>query len=269
MKNNFNVLTLAELIRAKECGEIPDNVVVVTFDDGYRDFFDIAFPILQEEGVPATLFLTTGFVSGDTWLWPDMLKYALSKTNLTSLVIDGEEHAITHDSDKHELWNLLADRCLQISDDEKNELIGKVFSAAGVERPVTAPPGFEALTWGQVNEMVKHGLDIGSHSVNHPVLTRLSEQRLAMELTESKRVIQQKTDIYTEVFCYPNGTPEDYNDHIKSMMEKAGYCYGVVAFPGVNPLKCAWTLNRYPVNDDMNFFEKSVFGLTYLGMSDR
>ena len=83
-KKHFPLVTLANLAGQIKSGIVEPGQAVITVDDGYRDFYDIAFPVLREEGVPATFFVTTGFIDGQIWLWPDLLEYALSAAQVLS-----------------------------------------------------------------------------------------------------------------------------------------------------------------------------------------
>jgi peptidoglycan/xylan/chitin deacetylase (PgdA/CDA1 family) len=108
IKKDFHPMALDDLVKAGERGTLPDNAVALTFDDGYRDFYEHAFPLLEEMGLPATLFVTTGFVSGELWLWPDQLKYVLENTNQKYLNLSELEASLETAAQRHVAWNLVS-----------------------------------------------------------------------------------------------------------------------------------------------------------------
>src|SRR5262245_59071460 len=81
LEEHYRVVALSELAAQLETGrEIPPGLAVITVDDGYRDFYDLAFPMLRRRGLPATLFVVSGFIDGETWLWTDKLRYLTGQT---------------------------------------------------------------------------------------------------------------------------------------------------------------------------------------------
>lgn len=266
IRRHFNPVSLDALLEAYDADRPIPHAVVITFDDGYEDFYKNAFPILNEEGIPATLFITTGFIDGKLWLWPDQLRFCIensleSRLNLPELKID-----IRSFSDRIDAWNSLGDLCLQMDNAEKFDFINRVASALNVQIPTKAPDAYRGLTWSNVREMVAQGLVIGSHSVSHPILTSLQNDNLVAELRESRDRIMKETGLDVPAFCYPNGQPIDFNDEIKEAVKAAGYRYALAAYPGSSPLSDRWAVNRYPANQSFNLFEKSLYGFTYFGL---
>lgn len=267
IKTNFNPVTLGQLVSQWKQGVVKKNCVVITFDDGYFDFFDFALPALVEEKVPATVFLTTGFVDGDIWLWPDKLRYAINNSDMEKLR-KKSFYGVKLDSltDKNKVWSYLANFCLELPNYEKNNLISSLFNELEVEAPSIIPNSERAVNWDQVSEIIASGIEVGSHSVSHPILKNVDDEQLEFELVESRRKIIAKTGYYPNGFCYPNGMSSDYDERVKAAVIKAGYEYAVSAFPNANPLKDLWSINRYPAQNDLDGFEKNVYGFTRMSM---
>ncbi|WP_323753756.1 polysaccharide deacetylase family protein [Marinobacter sp.] len=265
IKKQFNPLPLSELVALHEQGTVPKNAVVITFDDGYRDFADFAFPIMKDEGVTATLFLTTGFVNGDLWLWPDQLKYLVNrKAHTGNFQLPSLDTHIDLNLSPYEIWSRLADYCMQMSNERKLTFIKKLYSINNIDIPVTPPEKYRPVTWQQVRKMVDDGLEVGCHSYSHPILTSMKEEELKVELLDSKKMIEK--NIYKKVnfFCYPNGQESDTSAAIEALLSKYGYEYGVVAFSGINPLGDIWRIKRYAAPEQLMNFEKVLFGLRYI-----
>ncbi|MEP3560943.1 MAG: polysaccharide deacetylase family protein [Marinobacter sp.] len=264
IKKSFNPISLSKLIELHEQGITPKHAVAVTFDDGYSDFADYAFPILQEEGIPVTLFITTGFVNGDIWLWPDQIRYAVDNTKRKSFEFGEITGLHSPENRKSIIWDNLADHCLSLDNDRKLELIESIYKKLGLDRPRKAPREYSSVTWGQIKSMISYGLEIGSHSRTHPILTKIDEEELIRELVGSRLDIIKNLDIYDMAFCFPNGKEGDYNLRIQKKIESIGYKFAIAAFPSSRPLENRWAVNRYPAGNDFERFRKNVFGVGYL-----
>lgn len=266
IKRELNPISLNTLINAHAENNIPQNAIVVTFDDGYSDFYRYAFPILKEENIPCTLFVTTGFINGDIWLWPDRLRYCIDTSTRDAISIPGQHTKYSLQDNRRQIWNDLADHCLTLSNLEKAEFIDSVEKELAVEPPAFPPKAYEALNWDQVREISDAGIEIGSHSVSHPVMTSLSDDALRYELVQSKAAIEERVGCTVTSFCYPNGQPFDFDERVKSAVDSAGYCVALAAFPGRDTLGDRLAVNRYSGCLSDGMFEKTVFGLSYLGL---
>lgn len=266
IRQHFNPMPLSDLVSSYTCGEATPHAVAVTFDDGYMDFYEYALPVLKEEGIPATVFVSTGFIDGDIWLWPDKLRYCFEHTSEPKLEILGVELPLNTNNERFKAWDLIADYCLLIGNEEKNDLIMTVANLLNIVLPTIPPKRYAGMTWSQVREAVSEGIDVGSHSVTHPRLTSLSKQELFEEVKTSKTRIEEEIGQKVNAFCYPNGQPSDFNDTTKMAIRHAGYDYALAAYPGPNPLGDRWSIKRYSASDSPAIFERMLFGFTYLGM---
>lgn len=268
IRKHFNPLTLKELMKAHEEGRVPKHAVCVTFDDGYADFSDLALPLLKENGVPATLFVTTGFVNGDLWLWPDQIKYIIekrSKEKINTSIFFGDSDVET-DISNHELWKLIANKCIEVSNSDKISLINALAKDLDVSLPKEPPKEYRPLTWEYLRNMDHDGISIGSHSYSHPIMTKLSGEDLRYELEASRDMIISNLGKKPVAFCYPNGQKPDVDDRVKRAVKSAGYEYAVAAYPSRYAIDDKWEVKRYSANRLPDFFEKTVYGYTYLGM---
>lgn len=266
IRNAFNPMSLSDLMQAHDRGEELENAVVVTFDDGYHDFLEYAYPILLEERIPTTLFVTTGFTSGDLWLWPDQLRYALEHSRATSVALPAMNDQLNLQASRLDAWHRVADYCLTLTNHEKLHFMQDLFVRLDVNIPDKPPAQYTPLSWGDIRQMVDSGLEIGSHSISHPILTKLDDDELLAELRKSRLEIETQLGVTPKAFCYPNGQRIDFDSRIQEAVRQAGYEYALAAYPDKRPLGDRWAINRYAVGASRDLFEKTLYGLSYLGM---
>ena len=261
LKEKFGVISLKEYVETMNGGgkERQRNPVILTIDDGYADNYQIAYPVLKKYSVPATIFITTDFVTKREWLWSDKLQYILKSTGKKKFVfgIDGEEKPF--DVETFEGWHKtqlkIFNYCRRISEDEKNEAIRRLSFDLRVSVPKQTTDEFLPLTWDQIREMSGNGIDFGSHSCSHPIMSRLTRTQLVYEVLNSKREIEERTGKEVNTFCYPNGGRDDFNDEIIEILRKASYRAAVTTISGANRLdeKDPYRLKRKTIKGDVEY----------------
>ena len=270
IKQHYNPMTLGHLIHAIENeGHAPPNTVVITIDDGYRDFYEIAFPVLKEEGVPATLFVATGFIDRALWLWPDQVRWLLERAEEIpeSVVIGrvtlapGRLTRETRDTN----WTQLINHLLKVPDEEKHRLIEELATELGLTLPVEAPQAFQSANWDEIREIHEGGIEIGGHTVTHPSLGQVDRQQAEREIVGCRDAIERHLGHRPRSFCYPNGQREDYTPEAKHIVQEAGFSAAVTAFPDRAGISERYEMRRHTGGDDWFQFMKSVSGLEWLG----
>jgi peptidoglycan/xylan/chitin deacetylase (PgdA/CDA1 family) len=266
LSTHYRVLPLSQIATGLGTGKLPAASAAITIDDGYHDAYEIAFPILRRLGMPATFFVATGFVERNTWLWTDKLRFLTQLTN--SRVIDT---VVADRSIRLEL-NGQASRLAaasnvnsalkRIPDEEKDAAITRIARSLGVDLPAKPPPEFGPVTWEQLLEMQSNGIDIGSHTVTHPILTKVTNERLAEELLQSRSLLQSKLGQNVDLFCYPNGS---YDRRVRNAVADAGYRCAVTVEPGLNGHdQDLLTLKRISTEQDLAHFAQSTSGFEQL-----
>ena len=268
LKKYFRLITLAELAEQIKSESVETDQVVITVDDGYQDFYDIAFPVLQEEGVPATFFVTTGFIDGRIWLWPDLLEYALEHTNRDELNLIAYGAASTasldNEAGRRDAWDVLVEYLLNRSIDNRSQELQKICDFLAVKCPDSPTSGYESVNWDEIRVISEAGIEIGAHTINHPRLTCLSDIELRSEISGSKIRIEEKLGKQVHTFCYPNGAPNDYDTRVATAVENAGFDCAVAAhFDGQNGDR--YQLRRLGIGASSFQFKKSMHGVEHLG----
>lgn len=263
LASHYRVVSLSALADLMRSGrELPPRVAALTIDDGYLDAYEIAFPILRRYGVPATIFLVTGFVDRKCWLWTDKLRFLTLTTRATKLEVSlgGEQlrFSLTGRSSRLKAATELNARLKALPDESKEEAIDRIAASLRVHPPELPPHEYCPINWAQAREMESGGFEIGSHTVSHPILTKVSEPVLQTELNESKARLEAELGHAVKLFCYPNG---NYDTRVRHAVEEAGYRCAMTVEPGLNDsLSDTLALKRVHTEQDLARFAQVTSG---------
>ena len=269
LKARFQLMTFGDLATILASGRpVPPYVAVITVDDGYADFYEYAFPVLRKVGVPASLYVTTGFVDRELWLWPDQLEYVLKNSEERSLKCQISGHhfdlLLQSAAERKQAWSKFVPVLLSMPNDEMRAAIEMLSARLRVSLTSEQPAEYAAANWEQLKELSDAGIEIGPHTRTHPSLTRIPEAQLHEEIAGSKQRVEQMLGISCRTFCYPNGTPDDVNERIKAEVTDAGFLAAAVAYFDRGVLKDTLEVRRYAVGDSAFEFAKCASGLRYL-----
>ncbi len=264
LRNHFEIIPLSDLNLFHQNN--PQNlsrkpVCALTFDDGWCDFFEYAYPILKKHEAPATVFLPTDFIGTGRWFWTDRVGILLDRMDQyrdsmkcaslfpDPLLSEAVRMPGTHETRLERIIALLKSYKI-----EKIEWVISEVSAALGEDP--APTDRAFLSWEEVQEMSGSGLvSFGSHTAGHPLLTTLTEEEAENELRKSMDVLiaHKVADANFISFSYPNGS---FSERLSEMVREAGYHLAVTTrngwhHQGANP----YTIRRIPVHQDMTSTE--------------
>lgn len=234
LKQLFEVLPLSEWIERRDSGaSLPKRACAVTFDDGWLDNYEFAFPILQAEQVPATVFAVSHMVDTAAQFWPNRVARLISGNsewqNASSLTwirdLAGEyAQGVT---DREKLGHIIA-RLKKLSDAELKERLDTAEHQLGLV--ASATPAL--VSWDQLRTMQNSNLiEIGSHTCHHFRLTTDLPTHIAEEeIVLSKKTLEQQLDRPVKLFCYPNG---DATPHAINLV-KQHYAAAVTTQRGIN-----------------------------------
>ena len=217
----FNVLALDEAVARLQAGTLPARAASITFDDGYADNHHVALPILQRHGLRATFFMATGFLDGGC-MWNDAVIETLRASQLTVLDLSalglGRHHLGTIEGRRSAVAALIA----QIKYRPVIERVALTEHIARLAR--VALPHDLMLTSPEVKALRQAGMQIGAHTVSHPILARLTQAQAHQEIAGSKRYLEQLLGERVGLFAYPNGKPgEDYSPTNVELVRHLGF----------------------------------------------
>jgi peptidoglycan/xylan/chitin deacetylase (PgdA/CDA1 family) len=211
---------------------LPPNASLITFDDGYRDNLTCGLPSLREAGLPAIIYLSTGYMGSRAVLPWD-------------LAMDCFRRAI------HGVYTLPVTGGKELTPETFNRVVGDWFLATkglptdlrskaveDLAQVLNVSLDMEAfkdlyLSWDDVRYMQEHGIEFGAHAVTHPILTSIPDSVARQEIVDSKYRIESEIGQQITSFAYPNGLPGDYSDRHVGMVQDAGFDMAFTLSPGL------------------------------------
>jgi len=257
VRRHAQPLSLDDLCDCLTAGALPDRGVVLTFDDGYADNLHEAAPLLDHCAVPATVFVTSGYVGGDREFWWDELeRLVLGAPELPSkLELNHNEFTLEFDlqgqptgnDSAHADWNVtrrddptprhtfyrrLFDLLRPMHDGPRTRVLESLANWSGQGRIVR--PSHRPMTGDELRALHGGGLvSIGAHTVTHPVLSTLSLDEQWREICESKRSLEGVLGAPVTTFSYPFGTRHDFTADAVRIVEDAGLDLACANTPGL------------------------------------
>jgi len=248
--------------------QLPSRAAVITFDDGYKDVFTYAYPVLKKYRTPATVFLPTAYIGGSTLLWWDRVGYAVWKAEAKRLVSQ-EFGSLSLDSARNKLrsTSLIVGAVRRLPDEEGASAVDKLIEISGARIPVEVATR-TMLSWDEVEEMSNNGIEFGAHTHNHRKLAGLSVEETRYEITRSKNEIEERLGKRVTSFAYPYGLPSDFDSASVDIVRESGFQCGVATIRGM--VSCgtdAYRLGRVGPGSNLDMFKVSLSGLHADAMS--
>lgn len=224
VQSMFCTLPLDEAVRRLRNGSLPRRALAITFDDGYADNLQVAMPILQGLGLPATFFIATGFLDGGC-MWNDRVIESFRRSTLPSIDLrdllgaDTAPFALATTLQRRIALEAVIAKIKYLPVERREALVQEIAQRSGV-----AVPGDLMLTSAQVRQMHQGGMQIGAHTVSHPILATLSAAAARQEMSDSKQFLERLLAEQVSLFAYPNGQPgEDFNAESVAIAQALGF----------------------------------------------
>lgn len=212
----FNPLPLTEAVRRLPESSLPQRAVCITFDDGYADNAEVALPILQRHKMPATFFVASGFLDGGC-MWNDAVIEVVRKAQGERLNLSRSGFA-SYDIGCPQRRRAVIDMLLAaLKYLPPQERLARVQSMARSFTPTM-------LSSDQLLALHRAGMDIGAHTVNHPILTAISNAEARAEIAQGRARLEDIVQAPVRLFAYPNGKPgQDYEQRHADMLRAQGF----------------------------------------------
>jgi len=241
--NHTRILTLDDLLDRAHQGSLGrEPTVLITFDDGYRDNFEVAVPILAEQNVPATFFITTAFLETPQLPWWDQVAYVIKQTRIRHLSLQRTlaEKAARLEIDVETMPRTAAimtiiRALLDRTVDDVPRFLNELSARAEVRVDVESLGRSLFMNWDQVQRLHKSGGEfaIGSHSHSHPNLAQLDDHSQRHELSASKEILEARVGCEIKALAYPYGWPGTYTNETKAIVTEVGYRLAFASREGV------------------------------------
>jgi peptidoglycan/xylan/chitin deacetylase (PgdA/CDA1 family) len=240
LREHFTICPLKELVQRMKDDDLPENAIAVTFDDGYRDNYLNAFPLLKCFSVSATIFLATGAIGSKRPLWHDKVFAAFRGTivpELAGFVPSNPHLSLTSVKQKLEAQKQILEYLWAMDGEEREIAIRRLGERLEVLEMKDAETCRLMLSWEEVSAMNRDGIQFGAHTVTHPILSKLTVEDARREISGSKRTIDERLENAVTTFAYPVGRRIDFTETTKALVEEAGFCCGLTMVCGNNEVE--------------------------------
>ncbi len=242
LKKYFHVISLRHLLAFYHHQEsIPERSVIITIDDGYQSNYTLAYPILKEYALPATIFIATDFVDQKEFLWVDRVEYALitTKKKDLKLTIESKEfqYSLSDSSQRKFADEDIKSRLKRFSSSTRNMIVQELENQLDTQLTNQSKDieMYVPLEWTQIAEMIHSGLiTIGSHGSSHTIATSFAENDFRADLQKSRERIKEMTRTKCELFSYPNGGAEDFNHVTRKIVQEQSFDFALTTMIGAN-----------------------------------
>jgi Predicted xylanase/chitin deacetylase len=254
LASEYNVITLDDLCSCfPDLTPLPENSAIITFDDGFRDNYLNAFPILKKYKLKATIYVCSGTVDNGKRLWFDRISLILNSSKVRRFSFNGEDFDFAPDgfSVHYRIHEMMKD----YSPEQVNKSIEELAASVRVdESSLESIEGSGMLSWDELRRMQESGITIGAHTVSHPILSHLDDDVLEYEMLMCQRVLENNLGRSVRHFSYPNGTPSDYDERALELVSRH-YSSATTTTAGLTTeTSDIYRLPRMHVDDEVELF---------------
>lgn len=221
----FNVMPLSEAVAALKTGKLAARSAAITFDDGYLDNADIALPVLLRHRMSATFFVASAYLSGGL-MWNDRIIESVRRAAGDSLDLGSAGlgvYDIASPAARRATISTLLDTLRYLPFETRDEKVERIVRCIGTKLPTKL-----MMDVSDLQRLHRAGMEIGAHTVNHPILARLDTATARAEIAASKRHLEEIIGEPVTLFAYPNGRPgQDYLAEHAAMVRELGFSCAV------------------------------------------
>jgi peptidoglycan/xylan/chitin deacetylase (PgdA/CDA1 family) len=235
LKAHFHIAKLEEV---QDFVERPERIsqahILITFDDGYLDNYEIAFPILKSHGVQGTFFLPTSFIETDRIPWWDQVAFLLHHTKRCKISLTYPQ-SLGYDLSEMEIEGVIRAVLASYKSQQVDSarFLASLEQACDIAMPQTAEKR-SFMNWTEAAEMARTGMAFGSHTHNHEILSKLSAEAQYEELRRSREILSQRLSLPIETLAYPVGARSSFSADTQQALSQAGYKAAFSFYGGVN-----------------------------------
>ncbi len=267
IQRNYRAISLDEAVSRIVQGEaapLGPKSVVLTVDDAYEDFYQIALQEFQTRSLPVTLYVPNRF-DGRSWLWPDRLLWMIRETRCLQLSLGGSSRwPVRSLQQRRFAWNSVADRLLEMNDERRKHTMRNLEEALEVRIPERPTADYQPMSWEQIRDAAKRGVCIASQAGAHIPLARESEAVQREEAARSKSRLETELGMEVRHFSYPHGRACDFSEETMRAASEAGYVSSAAAVPDVGRRITVFSLPRISSSEKVKDLQNAMSGLSHL-----
>lgn len=249
-------------------------VLSVSIDDGYADQVERIGMTLDRFEVPSTLFVTTGFVDRDFWMWWDRVRYATANARRRRIPAlrpgDAPIEWGSTASEAAAAATLAIAILVTVPEARRLAVLSELGAWCDVEIPREPPPEYAPTSWERLRQWTDNGFaTLGPHTLTHPILSRTDDAQCRAEIIGSWETLRARSRATAPVFCFPNGTAADFGEREMALVRAAGLRGAISALPGAIRLTSqgvggGTALPRYNFPEELDEFRQVISGITDL-----
>jgi len=256
----FNIISMETFHNNYIKNQLGKKDIVLTFDDGYKNNLQVLLPIMIKHNLPFTVFISTNHISTGKLFPTSILRLLIYGSSLNVINIPSIQKSFNINTDEEKRHTSIEISILlkTLSNEEVNKICQEMIQNISKEEYIELKNKYKSLqplNWNEVKELVKHGVTIGSHCMDHICChDNQSKETIQFQISESKKIIEEKLDIKCDYFAYPNGNYTSFSD---TCVEEANYKLGFSTkrnLLSLNPKSTA-SLPRISAPYDINTFK--------------
>lgn len=263
LSKSYNIISMHDLTNhIKKKIPFPSNSVIITFDDGLKNNFINAFPILQKYNIKATVFLITDYIDTLKISWSNKLVYILKKIGISEFIKEFKNKfpAYSNLIEKIGQKNIIEQISFllryKVDDNIRKKFIQSLYNKFKIKINKEKIKDLY-LSWEEIKKMDDAGISFGSHTSTHPVLSLSDYEKAKKEIVNSKKNIEVKLDKEINLFAYPYGNKDDFDLNIKKILVNNNFLCAVSAIDGFNNLNSDfYELKRICIVDEPFYYFK-------------
>ena len=247
LSSNANLLSMDEVAEMFQKNlPFPEKSVAVTFDDGYKNNYTTAMPILDEYKIPTTFYIAAGMIGEDDLFWVDKIETCIEKTEEECIEINMGENTVKYNLDNnenklHALYSIKK-YCKLSSQKEVDAIVMELTKATKVNPTVGDNPNYSTMNWDEVRELHKNKkYIIGGHSVKHEIFSNLDTEFMKSTIQKSVEILSKELNSTIEHYSYPEGIGKQFSYEVVTSLKK-------------NKIKCCPTARYGRNNSSINLF---------------
>jgi peptidoglycan/xylan/chitin deacetylase (PgdA/CDA1 family) len=228
-----NVVPLGDALAALGRGDpLPPRAVALTFDDGYQDQLELAVPMLERLGLPATFFLVPGLLDRTVPAWWEELAWIFTRATRRSVVWEGRSLGLDGPGERRVELAVVLEELKRRDPLRRDAALDELADRCAPEGKVDEQAAF--LDWDGARQLARRGFTVASHSLVHTILAEEPGPEQERDLRSSRRQLERELDLPVELLAYPNGKRPDYSPATIAAAARAGYTHALTTVEGWN-----------------------------------